>query len=338
MSRIQKLCPPFINEPKSLPVVVRLDDRKIAWFVREAAKGRERAAHWAAQWGVTARHLRRLAQRFKQTGTVPTLNPQRRPRSKPLTPEQEGWIERFWGKTPVGAGELWARLQRVGIWIPKHKIHTYLRQHGHTVPNPKKQKRRTRVRYEREHSGSLLHADYHRTSENHPHVILWLDDASRRILSGGEFPDATFEHAKKTLERALEECRRWGLIVHQINTDRGPQFYANQQTGKRPATSQFETLLDQLGIQFIPSHRNNPQTNGKLERLWFEYDKHRWRYKTLQEWIDWTNDRPHTAHRYATPNEAFQQKLPPETLVGLFTRLVSGQPRLPAEEAIYGTF
>jgi transposase InsO family protein len=321
-----------------LPAVVRLTDARIAWFVREATKGREGATHWAAQWGVTARHLRRLVHRYKQTGIVPTLNPNRRPKGTPLTPEQASWIDRFWGEQPVGASELWARLKRVGIWIPKHKVHAYLRDHGRTVPNPKKQKRRSRTRYEREHSGSLVHGDYHRTNDQSPHVILWLDDASRRILSGGEFPEATYEHARDTLDMALRACAEWGLIVRQINTDRGPQFYANKITGRTPGVSQFETHLAQLGLQFIPSRAHNPQTNGKLERLWFEYDKHRWRYKTLQEWIDWTNDRPHTAHHYATPNETFQAKLPPETLVGLFTRNVGGQPRLPAEEVIYGTF
>jgi transposase InsO family protein len=320
-----------------LPVVVKLDDRRIAWLVREVAKGRERVAHWAAQWGVTPRHLRRLVQRFRETGVVPSLNPNRRPKGKPLTPEQIGWIDQFWAGQAVGATELWERLKRVGVWIPKHKIHTYLRENGRTVPNPRKQKKRTRTRYEREHSGALVHGDFHRTNDHSPYVILWLDDASRRILSGGEFDRETFEHARETFDLALLESQRWNVTVHQVNTDRGPQFYANTQQNKRPGKSQFQEHLERHGIQFIPSRAHNPQTNGKLERLWFEYDKHRWRYGSLQEWIDWTNDRPHSAHRYATPNEAWQAKLPPETLVGLFTRVVGGQLALPAVEVLHGT-
>ena len=46
---------------------------------------------------------------------------------------------------------------------------------------------------------------------------------------------------------------------------------------------------------YIPSRIKNPQTNGKLERLWREYDKHRWRFKILNEWIKWYNNRLHGA-------------------------------------------
>jgi len=34
-------------------------------------------------------------------------------------------------------------------------------------------------------------------------------------------------------------------------------------------------------MKFIPSRRNNPQTNGKLERLWYEYDKHRFSFGSI---------------------------------------------------------
>ena len=45
--------------------------------------------------------------------------------------------------------------------------------------------------YELEHSGSLLHGDYHRTSPDHPIVILREDDDSRMIIPrGGGSPRA----------------------------------------------------------------------------------------------------------------------------------------------------
>jgi len=47
-------------------------------------------------------------------------------------------------------------------------------EEGRTRPNLLE----ARCRYEREHSGSLLHGDWHRTTENHPYAIVWLDDAS----------------------------------------------------------------------------------------------------------------------------------------------------------------
>jgi hypothetical protein len=36
--------------------------------------------------------------------------------------------------------------------------------------------------------------------------------------------------------------------------------------------SRFEAFLAGNSIRYIPSRRNNPQTTGKLEGLWLEYD------------------------------------------------------------------
>ena len=80
------------------------------------------------------------------------------------------------------------------------------------------------------------------------------------------------------------------------------------------------------GINLIPSRIKNPQTNGKVEGRWYEYDKHRWRFKTLQKWIDWYNERLTTAldiEHYETPNEAFVRKLP--NLVALFWRHIENE-------------
>ena len=72
----------------------------------------------------------------------------------------------------------------------------------------------------------------------------------------------------------------------------------------------------------------SPPTHGiKLERLWLEYDRHRWRYRTLAEWIEWYNDQIHDSlwvEVDETPREAWQRKMPPEVLLGLHLRIVEG--------------
>ena len=184
------------------------------------------------------------------------------------------------------------------------------------------------MRYEREHSGSLLHGDWHRSSLSHPYVILWEDDASRKILSGGEFDTTSTERAIETLQAAQKEARSWGLEVREVNTDRGSEFYCTEKDLHRPGIGQFQLYLQEQGIRHVVSGVNHPQTNGKLERLWFEYDKHRWRFATLQEFIDWNNDQIHDSlwvEIFETPREAFQRKLPPEVLLGLHERLVEAQ-------------
>ena len=88
-----------------------------------------------------------------------------------------------------------------------------------------------RCRYEREHSGSLLHGDWHRTTENHPYAIVWLDDASRKILSGGEFDKATAEHSIETFREAQSEALEYNVEIREVNTDRGTQFFSNKKEG-----------------------------------------------------------------------------------------------------------
>lgn len=151
-----------------------------------------------------------------------------------------------------------------------------MRSHGLVDPNPRKQKKRSRCRYERAHSGSLLHGDFHRTSERHPYVILWEDDASRMILAGGEFPESSTEHAIATLREALQVAKEWNLEVREVNTDRGTEFfYSTKRDGREQVKTQFQVYLREQGVRHVVSRVNNPQTNGKLVRFWYEYDKHR---------------------------------------------------------------
>ncbi|HUI38625.1 MAG TPA: IS481 family transposase, partial [Thermoplasmata archaeon] len=73
---------------------------------------------------------------------------------------------------------------------------------------------------------------------------------------------------------------------------------------------------------------HNPQTNGKLERLWLEYDRHRWRWERLDQFIAWYNDQIHGSlrtDRFETPIEAWQRKMPPEVLLGLHLRVVEAE-------------
>ncbi|EQD27699.1 hypothetical protein B2A_15138 [mine drainage metagenome] len=59
--------------------------------------------------------------------------------------------------------------------------------------------------------------------------------------------------------------------------------------------------------------------------MWVEYDRHRWRFPTLTELVEWYNEEIHDAlwtKMYETPREAFQRKLPTEVLLGPHLRRV----------------
>jgi hypothetical protein len=88
-----------------------------------------------------------------------------------------------------------------GKHIPHNAIQKVLMTHGQAKRNPNKSKRRKPwVRWERDHSLSLLHLDWHISKFNGKEVCVVLDDSSRRILAGGEFDAETTENSIKLLQ------------------------------------------------------------------------------------------------------------------------------------------
>ena len=295
--------------------MVKLTNAKIKWIVKHVENGDITTRQAADTYNVSIRRVQQLVKEYRDKDRVPTLNKNRRPKTY-LTEEQKKIIDEVWNEMKVGARLLYYEIRRRGYKIPHNKIHSYLKETGRTIPNPKKQKRRKRCRYERKFSCSLIHGDWHRRSIDDLYAIVWLDDASRFILAGGEFSKATTAYSIQTLQEAQEKARQFNATICEVNTDRGVQFYS---TKDKP--SKFEKYLKGQGIRYIPSRKSNPQTNGKLERFWYEYDKHRSSFEDIQQFIDWYNARIHGAlwlEIGEKPKEAFIRKLPPENLLGLF--------------------
>ncbi len=301
--------------------MTKLNKKKIKWLVDQVAKYQKKPKEVASIYKVSERRVQQLVNIYGKTKKYPELNPARRPKTN-LSLEQEQAIEKAYLESMLTPRMLYYELKRNGVSAPKNKIYDYMKSKGWVRSEPNKQKKRKRCRYEREHTGSLVHADYHRTTEKDPHCIFWLDDACRRILSGGEFDSPNAENAIATFKIAEQKLVEFDCKIEQVNTDRGSAFVSNKEEG----TSKFQQYCERGGIKVIPSRVKNPQTNGKVERRWQEYDKHRKRFATLQKWIDWHNNRLTTAldiEAYETPNTAFIRKLP--NLLGLFWRRMENE-------------
>ena len=189
----------FINE-SCLLGMTKLNKKRVKWLVDQVVRHGQKPKGIAGTYEISERRVQQLVKHFRETKKYPELKVERRPKTF-LTLDQEAAIDRAFAQTKLAPRLLYFELKARGTIIPKNKLYVYLKCKGLVVASPAKQKQRKRCRYEREHSGSLVHGDWHRTSEQHPHCILWLDDASRRILSGGEFdsPNAQnsiFDHAR----------------------------------------------------------------------------------------------------------------------------------------------
>ena len=235
--------------------MVKLTNKKIRWAVNQVIKKGEDTEVVGRIYGISRRRIQQLVMYYKETGEYPVLDMKRRPRTH-LTEEQKQIIEKAYEECFLGARLLQYHIKKhYKQNIPHNKIHQHLLECGLAKPNSNKQKKRKRCRYERQHSLSLVHADW--LEHNETQVIAYEDDASRRILSLGEFDHATAANAINVLKEAQDIVRGYGFI-HAINTDRGSQFYANAGEKKKKGISQFEQFLWNQGIKHIPSKRNNP--------------------------------------------------------------------------------
>jgi putative transposase len=306
--------------------MTKLTNTKLKWIIRKYKK-RMPIEEIAGAMNVSERRIQQIIKKYKLTNIMPILTKLRRPKTE-ISDEQRQAIDRAFDETKLSPRLLYYELRKRGIPVPKNKIYAYCKQKGRVIPDKNKQKKRKRCRYERTHSGSLVHGDTHRTSENHPYCLLWTDDASRKILAGIESTKPMNNKlAIQSFKQAEKEAWKYNVLIKQVNTDRGPEFFSNKKEQNKDSKSEFEIYLKKQGKEHIPSRIKNPQTNGKLERLWQEYNRHRWRFKTLKEWIDWYNNRLHGALNLEwaeTPNEAFIRKRQPESILGEFWRLIDG--------------
>ena len=154
----------------------------------------------ARLYGVSQRRVQQLVKIYRDTGEYPVLNPKRRPK-RYLTDEEKDIIEEAHKIARLGARMLEHHIRKhYKVSIPHNKIHEYLTEKGLAKPNPRKQKKRKRCRYERKHSLSLIHMDWF---EYNKKVIIVQDDASRCILAIGEFDHATGKNSISVLKETI---------------------------------------------------------------------------------------------------------------------------------------
>ncbi len=68
------------------------------------------------------------------------------------------------------------------------------------------------------------------------------------------------------MKQAIENAAKFYVDIKAVNTDRGSQFYSNKK-----GISAFEKFLEEQGIDFIPSKRNNPQPRAATTALYITY-------------------------------------------------------------------
>jgi putative transposase len=291
--------------------MVKLNERKIRWIIHEKRRGRG-AGELALIQRVSRRRIEQLWQAYRLTGALPALKKAGRPRRTSISLRDAALILETYDKLKVNALTLETVLKHThGLSLPHNSIHSILKENGRALPQPSKQRRRKWVRYERTHSMSLWHMDWKQLNDGR----WWIaaeDDASRLIVGYGVFQDPTAQNTIHMLKQAIAKHGR----PHEILTDRGSQFYANECERREKGISQFEAYLAEHEIKHILCRVSHPQTNGKLERFYGVYEQKQHQFRSIDEYVHWHNEiKPHLSlnlETLETPIQAFHRKQPPQ--------------------------
>ncbi len=294
---------------------MKLTQKKIRWIVKRYEDGMP-TSEIAFLMNVTERRIRQIIQSYKEKGRLPGLKKPGRKRRE-LTLEEKEIIMEAYEKYKFGARLLERILdERYGVHIPHNKIHEFLKEKGIAQENKNKQKKRKWVRYERKYSLSLVHMDWH--EKDGLHICVIEDDASRYILSAIEKETTNMNYSIEAVTLMVNNYY-WIKPADQLLVDNGSEFGAHRKDKNGEWDSDFKRFVISYGTQVITTRVKHPQTNGKLERLFSNYNRFRECFSRIDEWINWYNNRPHGSLEFCgyleTPYEAFWRKLPLESLI-----------------------
>jgi len=208
-------------------------------------------------------------------------------------------------------------LRAKGYSIDNNRINQVLKEVGFAMSEPKKWHSKKWIGYEREHSNSLWHVDWHEIKD--PRKGLWLivyeDDSSRFIVCYGVYPTPTFKYSVDVLMKAISMYGK----PEEILSDHGTTFYAVESDEREKGLLEFEKFLIKEKITLIVGRVNHPQTNGKVEKFFDIFEKKVKFFNSVDEFMNWYNFiRPHGAfdiEKLETPAVIFYQRLPKNEII-----------------------
>jgi putative transposase len=255
--------------------------------------------------GVSQRRVDQIWKEYQESGEIPVVGACMGRPTKLVTQAEVQVVKKAHATYRLSAAILEKIIERdYHTHIPHNKIHKVLLRENLARKGDKLVVRKKEwIRYERRHSLTAVHVDWHQRPNDGVWVFKVEDDASRALLAMRECDSPTTEMSIDAMREALQ----YGQIKQCIS-DHGSQF-----TDNRDGKSRFKAFLDANGIKQILCRIKHPQSNGKVERLFYTYEQHRDAFPTAEKYMRWYNHvRPHMSldfSRLETPWQAFQRKM-----------------------------
>ena len=159
-----------------------LNEEQIRWIIRAKQEGKLTNREIANLQGISVRRVQQLYSEYGKHGTLHEIRKAGRPRV-PISEDERKTIIEFYEKYRIGASYIGTILRNAGIHVDNNKMHQVLKDAGFAMSEPWHRKKW--VRYEREHSNSLWHVDWHEIKDprwNGLWLIVYEDESSRFIV------------------------------------------------------------------------------------------------------------------------------------------------------------
>lgn len=215
-----------------------------------------------------------------------------------------------WKKNKCGARKLHEVFKKKKFGVSRRKIEQVMINEKLQKPVQKRKKPRKYKRYEWPIPNYMWHTDWHVIKAKKlrgENIIVYMDDCSRMVMNHCLGAMTT----KNSLLALYGAIAKHGVSPFCLNSDRGTQFFPNKKDKNGKASHEFQIALEELSIEFIPSKKRHPQTNGKNEKFFDILDKEfDERFENIDQFIEFYNtERLSEALDYMTPTEAYQKRL-----------------------------
>lgn len=262
------------------------DDRR---FIVQSVENGYKVSDLAKMFNVTPRRVQQIIKE-NMDGTKQDK------RDVKITESIAKEIEDLWNTYKIGSRTIYYLLKSRDRSVSYYQIYNYMR--NRKMIRTKAPKSQISYEEDREPPLATVYMDYHQSSMEHPYAVVCMDMTSKKILSLAESRKITKELMEASINNISLQAEKTNLSVNRL-------FLRNGVLSILYGATDLRYSVQRKGIENVETDKHGNRVHLSLSKFWQNYDKFRWSFSNIDNFIFWYNNRPVTRseNRVTTPNE-----------------------------------